>query len=205
MPKNGCISATQVALLLVSGKGPDGFGVGAFTLARKIARESLGVIEEEISGKDIDRGNEYEPDALDRYREIKLVDLEYPGWAVHPDIPFFGGTADGLVGISGGVDTKCPNNANHHLNLVGAQTKDHSISQLDDHKVQFQSYMAIYDRQWWDMASYNPNYPEPLDMAILRMERDQEFIDKMLSKIKLFWPHVQKEIELLNKIKGTHV
>jgi hypothetical protein len=177
----------------VNGKQEDGFGVGAISLARELARQIVGVEdEEEYISFDMRRGIESEWIACEVYAERNLVTFEDPDFITHPDIPFFGGTPDRLVGVHGGMDVKCPNNKNHHENILFA-------AQLSGYKHQFQSYMAITGREWWDFVSYNSNFPVPIDLVSHRMERDEPYIKVIEDRVESFWPIVQREVQCLQE------
>lgn len=199
MPLKGNISSSQVKLLLVNGKSESGFGAGALTYARQLAREMIGAVEPDFMTYDMERGIETEWQACEVYAERQLVKLIDCGWRGHPIIPHYGGTADRLIGDMGGVEVKCPNNPNHHLNLIGP-------GQLGDHLVQIQSYIDIYELDWMDYVSYNENYPEPLDLAIKRVYRDDDMIERIQERVTAFWPIVEIEYKHLESLitKGIH-
>jgi hypothetical protein len=199
MPKQTYLSASQCGVLLVNGTLPENkpFGVGAVNLAWDIAGERIGVQPEpDYSGYHTERGNELEWEALETYAERQLVALYgQQVWGVCPDFPLFGGTPDALVGDMGGVDAKAPNNANHRANIVsGAQVKDYYNN--------LQAYMMIFGRDWWDLASYNPNFPAPLNLAVIRVHRDDAWQSKMRERLPLFFAMVDKfEAELRRKMQ----
>jgi hypothetical protein len=187
MPKTGLVSASQCGVLLTNGKIPENapFGVGAITYARKLASERIGVTpEEEYTSYHMERGIELEWEALETYKERTLTEItQSQVWATHPKFDYFGGTPDGLVGQFGGVDVKCPNNSNHLNNILDGA----DVSKYYD---QFQAYMFIFGRQWWDLASCNPNYPEPLNLHIVRVNVDLEWQKKMTERLPIFWDRV---------------
>jgi hypothetical protein len=52
--------------------------------------------------------------------------------------------------------------------------------------------MFIFGREWWDLASYNPNYPEPLNLHIVRVHVDLDWQAKMTERLPIFWDRVIK-------------
>lgn len=191
MPKNNYVSASQVKPLLVNGRTKPPFGRGAVTLARELARGIVGIESDDFSSADIDRGNELESDAIDFFERTFMIEGVSPEFTPHPTVEHFGGTAD-RVFQEFGIDTKCPNQKNHHDNLSEGM-------QLSDYEHQFQSYMAIYDKPKWGLVSYNPNFTGNTKIVVAWMERDDKYINKLIKRIPLFWELVEEEAELLNK------
>ena len=191
MPKISYISASQVKPLMVNGKVREPFGAGAITYARLLARQMMGIEKEDFESKDIDRGNLLEDEAIEAFEAEFFTPVTRPGFLVHPEIEFFGGIPDGVT-AQFGLDTKCPNQKNHNDNLIEGM-------QLSDYKHQLQSYMAITGLDTWYLVSYNPDFPDNLKLAVAKMERDQEYIDKLLERVKLFYPIVLEEVEKLKK------
>lgn len=186
MPKVNYISASAVAPLMVNGRIHPPFGRGAITYARELARAIVGIGVDEFESEDIDRGNTLESEAIDFFEQTFFIEGVSPDFTPHPDIEFFGGTAD-RVYSDFGIDIKCPNQKNHHDNLAEG-------IQLKDYEHQFQSYMAIYGKDRWGMASYNPNFTDNSKLVLAWMERDQEYIDKLLERVRLFYPLVLEEV-----------
>jgi len=102
---------------MVDGKTHPPFGRGAVTYARELARVMAGIEGEEFESPDIDRGNELEDEAIECFERTFFIEIKRPDFQVHPEIDFFGGTPDGLA-LDFGIDTKCPNQKNHHDILV---------------------------------------------------------------------------------------
>ena len=146
----------------------------------------------------MERGIENEWLAIKTYEERELVEVHsMQEWRTHPDFHYFGGTPDGLVGLIGGVDVKCPNNNNHFKNLM-------HDSQAKDYYDQCQAYMAIFERDYWDLASFNENYPTPLDLHVMRIQKDMDWQEKLTERLPLFWSLINEQVEIL-KVKNTKI
>lgn len=194
MPKVNFISASQTNSLMVDGRIRPPFGRGAITYARQLARDILGIEKEEFDSKDIDRGNDLEDEAIEFFEGLFFTSGERPEFIVHPEIEHFGGTPDWKCDEFG-IDIKCPNQKNHHDNLVEGV-------QLSKYEHQFQSYMAITGLDRWGLASYNKAFPDNTKMAIAWMERDQAYIDKLLDRVQKFWPVVEDELQKLQSYQA---
>lgn len=193
MPKIGFITPSSFKHLM-SGDGKK-WSETAISYGESIACEMFfGVEKEQLGTKAIRHGLDNEWTALRAYEERELVTLGNPGFTIHPSLHFVGGTPDGLVGERGGVDTKCPNSGNHYKNIKYGR-------QLKDYKYQFQGYMWIFGRDWWDMASYDPRYPEFARLSVTRIDRDEKEIKEIEQRvIRFWWEVVQKEISELKSI-----
>lgn len=195
MPRKGFVTASQTKPLLVDGRTAPPFGRGAVTLARQIARVMAGIEKEDFDSKDIDRGNRLEDPAIACFERTFKFELRRPNFLIHPEIEHFGGTPDGIsINDKFGVDIKCPNQKNHHDNLSEG-------IQLSNYKHQFQSYMAITGIDRWALVSYNPDFDSNNQLAVAWMKRDQEYIDKLLDRVKKFYPLIEKEYQKLSQYK----
>jgi len=181
MPKPGMITGSVFNSCLTA-------KVGKVVMKQccRIACERLGVryLEEQfdLSGlRAIEWGNENESLAIaayeaDRFVEVhsKQVFLRVPGMMV-------GGTPDGLVGDDGMIEVKCPNSDNHLLNIIQS-------AQVDDYSPQIQSYIWIAEealgtrREWCDFISFDPRFPEGLQMHVRRILRNEPVIAQIKSR-----------------------
>lgn len=126
-----------------------------------------------ISSKATEHGVENEGQAAFRYKEVTGNDLQYVNKFVeHGDS--IGGTPDGFVGDDGIIEIKCPFNGGNHLKTLLNKEVYNS-----DYIYQMQGNMWMTDRKWCDFISYDPDMPEPLDIAIVRVERDEKIIDAL--------------------------
>ena len=79
-----------------------------------------------------------------------------------------GCSPDGLVGEDGGIEGKCPNPATHpsYLELVDTPPSEY--------RWQVQGSMLVTGRPWWDFVSYHPDFPDELQLHVVRVKRDEE-------------------------------
>lgn len=140
----------------------------------------------EFSSRPTEHGHDYEGPALLRYESVSGNKVD---WVLHRYVEVndhLGGTPDGYVGDDGLVEIKCPWNGGNHL-----QTLLEGVVYNDDYIYQMQGYMWITGRKWCDFVTYDPAMEEGLDIAIVRVERDEEIIegikmviDAVIEKIK---------------------
>lgn len=188
MPRIGFITPSKFVDLMTDGKEGKLFGVTAYGYAEEIAMNLVYRVEKrQVTAPSLNFGNEFENMAIAAYETDQMVEVVQPGFQIGYDLigidgkPYVGGTPDGHVGIYGGVDTKCPwNDVNHYKNIKDG-------FQLKKYVYQFQGYMWITGRKWWDLASYNPDFPEFARLATYRMERDDVLIRKMRARVEAFY------------------
>tara|TARA_R110000822_G_scaffold228884_1_gene361208 strand:+ start:951 stop:1550 length:600 start_codon:yes stop_codon:yes gene_type:complete len=131
------------------------------------------------------RGSENEVFAMQSYyfetgREVNEVGfVELNNW--------IGSSPDGLVGDDGIIEIKSPDNHTFLYNCNKAYIKP-------EYKTQIQFNLFTTGRKWCDFILYNPKFDKPL--KIIRINRDDEFIDK----IKKTTDEVIKEInDIINQ------
>lgn len=194
MPNAGFLSASKFEQLMKPTDLKKGvYGDGCMTLAYEISLARLGVELPEAYGAALDWGNEHEWSAIEAYKELKLCDVARPEFIPHPSIAHVGGTPDGLVGSTGVVEIKCPYNPIYHARNRATAEQYH-----DQYKAQCQGYLWITNREWVDFVSFDPRYPENLQLSVHRFERDQEYIDLLASRVQGFLPIIENT---LNQIK----
>ena len=175
MPKPGYITASVFTKCLTKSVGK--------TVQReccRIACERLGVqyLEEQfdLSGiRAIEWGAENEGLAVSAYEAHTFSVVESAQEFFRLPDRLVGGHPDGLVGDDGIIEIKCPNSDNHLMNIAyGAQ--------VDGYQPQIQAYLWITGRQWCDFISFDPRFPEDLQLYVERVERDEELIDTIRTR-----------------------
>ena len=118
------------------------------------------------------------------------------GFLHHPSVSMVGGSPDGLIDDDGGIEIKCPFNSAHHLAcwLSGMPT---------EHVAQVQGLMWITGRAWWNFVSYDPRLPEPLDLFVQRIPRDEDYITRLANEVEVFLGEVAELLDKLNARSGT--
>lgn len=109
------------------------------------------------------RGSEMEGEARDAYSFHRAVAVDEAGFTPHPDLPHVGCSPDGLVGEDGLLEIKCPASMAKHLDAL--RTGAHAA----EYRWQVQHQLFVTGRAWCDVCSYDPRYPEGLQLAITRV------------------------------------
>jgi putative phage-type endonuclease len=137
-------------------------------------------------------GTEQEPAARAAYERVTGTSVEETGFIAH-DTLMAGCSPDGLVDWDGLVEIKCPwNTAVHIETLLNGMPTEH-IPQL-------QGQMWITGRQWCDFVSYDPRMPEPLQLHVQRIQRDEAFIADLERRVSSFLQEVGTQVEALRRL-----
>lgn len=139
------------------------------------------------------RGQELEAEARDAYMFATGNVVEECGYIAHPKIQHVGASPDGSVGNDGLLEIKCPASMQKHLEalLRGAHA--------DEYYWQMQHQLMVTDRLWVDAASYDPRFPEKLQLAVTRVPRDAGAIKKLIAEIRRAEIQVQ---EIVNQLEA---
>ncbi|MHA7114675.1 lambda exonuclease family protein [Pseudomonas promysalinigenes] len=177
----GCVTASRVKDVMASGRG------GAPSATRK--NYMMELLCERLTGQQsgpdlsnkpaVQRGVELEPFACMAYEADKGLMVVETGLVMHPSIPGFGASPDGLVGDDGVLEIKCPNTATH---IATMQSERHD----PQYEWQMLAQMACTGRAWADFVSYDDRLPEPLQYVCHRFERDFKRIRDMEAEVSAF-------------------
>ena len=179
----GCPSASQFCKLVTTAGKPSASADDY--ISELIAERITGEREPIYVNEWMQRGTELEPEARATYEFIHGVDVEEVGFILD-DSGEFGCSPDGLVGEDGGVEFKCPAPKNH----IAWSRKGVCPSK---HYAQVQGCLYITGRKWWDFMSYHPE----MKPFIVRVERDEEFIEKLAEQISLAVEEIKSEVRNL--------
>jgi putative phage-type endonuclease len=135
-----------------------------------------GVCAPTYCNDDMERGTILEAEARKEYEIDQLVVVEEVDFILHPEHDFIGISPDGLVGDDGMVEIKCPAETSAHLH----QQHIDSGYYAKQYKHQINLQLACTGRQWCDVVSWYPVEGETQPLAIYRVERDEEAIDKLI-------------------------
>lgn len=125
----------------------------------------------------MERGTELEAEARDAYSFARGVIVEECGFIADGALPNCGCSPDGLVGDDGLLEVKCPANMAKHLDAL--RNGDHAR----EYRWQLQHQLMVTGRAWVDAVSFDPRFPEHLQLAIVRVERDQKAIDELVAAV----------------------
>lgn len=182
--RNGRVTASRLNDVMAKGKG------GAPSTTRRNYLTEL--VLERLTGRSAERnfksaameqGNEREDQARGLYTMTTGRTVEVCGIFDHPRIEMAAASPDGLIGTDGGLEIKCPLPATHLENLQGASIDTGYMRQM-------QFGMACTGRLWWDFVSFNPDFPDEMQIHIRRVPRDPAMIVEIETEVQRFLAEV---------------
>ena len=187
----GKVTASRVADVIAKTK--TGYSASRENyMAQLICERMTGQKQESYTNAAMEWGTETEPLARAAYEAFKDVLVDEVGIIDHPFIPTSAASPDGLISDDGMVEIKCPNTATHFDTLLNGKMPSKYMPQ-----VQWQ--MACANRLWVDFVSFDPRVPEELQLFVVRVDRDQEYIDQMEVEVRQFLSEVN---DLFTKLKA---
>lgn len=151
--------------------------------------------ENGYTNEDMEGGIENEPFARSTY-EIRVGQfVDQVGYVVHPRMDRSGCSPDGLVGADGMVQIKCPKPATHIGYALGKVVPSKYEPQLTWE-------MEVCERTWSDFVSYCPALPAPLDLFIVRLQRNAKRAIEITAEITQFNREVDEIVEKLTGRKA---
>lgn len=133
-----------------------------------LALERLtGQPEETYCNDAMRRGTELEPLARGAYEAQTGELVEQVAFITHKTHAFCGVSPDGLLGADGMLEVKCPASQAKHLEALrnGAHAKEY--------RWQVIGQLWVAEREWCDVVSFDPRFPDGLQLAITRVNRDE--------------------------------
>jgi len=161
--------------------------------AELVVQRLTGLPSESFTNAAMEWGTATEPMARIAYEIAKEVLVEQVGFIEHPTIAMFGCSPDGLA-HDGMIEIKCPNSATHIEYLTDNKAPAKYINQM-------QCQMAVTGRKWCDFVSFDPRLPEDLQLFVVRVERDQKYIDSMEVEVVEFLTEVEGMVNQLKERK----
>ena len=156
------------------------------------------IVVERMTGKAVEGptgyalqwGTDVEPFARETYELETGNSVEEVGFIAHPDYPFAGASPDGLIGTDGGLEMKCPKSSAVHLERFISGVPEEYIPQI-------QGCMWVTGRKWWDFVSFDPRMPESHRLLIIKVGRDDSYIQNLQEKVIEAESEVNKLMEQL--------
>ena len=161
------------------------------------------LVSERLTGKKGDSfvnqamidGIERESAARELYMRTRGVSVTEVGFFDHPTIAMSGASPDGAVNAeedgkyAGLIEIKCPIETTHTNTLMSKSVPSKYIPQI-----QWQMASVSPNVKWCDFISYNPNFPDTMQLFVARVERDNDYIAELESEVLKFLDEVEQTI-----------
>ena len=187
----GNVTASRVADVIAKTKS--GYSASRENyMAQLICERMTNTVAESYTNAAMQWGTETEPLARAAYESIADVLVDEVGYIAHPTIERAGASPDGLVGVFGLLEIKCPNTATHIDTLISEQVPTKYITQM-------QWQMSCTGRTWADFVSFDPRLPSGLQMFVKRVEFDAEYVAMLKEEVIKFLTELDAKISKLNE------
>ena len=161
------------------------------------------LVSERLTGKKGDSfvnqamldGIERESAARELYERTRGVSVTEVGFFDHPVIKNSGASPDGAVNAeedgkyAGLIEIKCPIETTHTNTLMSKSVPSKYIPQI-----QWQMASVSPNVKWCDFISYNPNFPDTMQLFVARVERDNAYIAELEAEVVKFLDEVDATI-----------
>ena len=187
----GNVTASRVADVIAKTKS--GYAASRDNyMAQLICERMTNTVAESYTNAAMQWGTETEPLARAAYESVADVLVDEVGYIAHPTIERAGASPDGLIGVFGLLEIKCPNTATHIDTLISEKVPTKYITQ-----VQWQ--MSCTGRTWADFVSFDPRLPSGLQMFVKRVEFDAEYVAMLKEEVIKFLAELDAKISKLNE------
>lgn len=187
----GRATASRIADIIARTKS--GYSTSRENYCVELALERItGQRQESYSNDAMKWGTETEPLARAAYEARTGAIVEEVGMVPHPTIDMAGASPDGLVD-AGLLEIKCPNSATHLKTLLSGKPDGKYITQM-------MWQMACVGAPWCDFVSFDPRFPERLQLFVTRIERNDILIKTLENEVTEFLGEVAAMVEQINQL-----
>ena len=187
----GKVTASRVADVIAKTKS--GYSASRDNyMAQLICERLTNTQGESFTNAAMQWGTETEPLARSAY-EAHAEMVEEVGFVQHPKIEQAGASPDGLVGLFGMLEIKCPNTATHIDTLLSQIVPTKYITQM-------QWQMRCCERQWCDFVSFDPRLPQDLQLFVKRIDFDAAYVATLEEEVNLFLKELDDKVTKLLKV-----
>ena len=191
----GKVTASRVADVIAKTKS--GYSTSRDNYMAQLVCERLtGQQGESFTNAAMQWGTETEPLARSAYEAYADLMVEEVAFVQHPKIEMAGASPDGLVGLFGMLEIKCPNTATHIDTLLTQTVPTKYITQM-------QWQMRCCERQWCDFVSFDPRLPQDLQLFVKRVEFDASYVAMLEEEVTSFLKELELKVSKLNNLKAN--
>jgi putative phage-type endonuclease len=187
----GKVTASRVADVIAKTK--TGYGAGrANYMADLVVERLTGQKASSFTNAAMEWGTEQEPNAKAAYAAKTGILVEDVGFIDHPTVAMSGASPDGLA-EDGLVEIKCPNTATHLEYIFDGKPPQKYVTQI-------QWQMACTGKPWCDFVSYDPRLPERLQLLVVLVPRDDDYIKMLEQEVTAFLRELDDKLNKLEKV-----
>jgi YqaJ-like viral recombinase domain len=163
---------------------------------QKLAERLTGIaIQDNYVSREMLEGIEKEPLGIAAYEREEDAMVETVGFCLSDEVERLGYSPDGFVGKDGLVEGKCPKPGTHLQYVLDGCIPEMYIAQI-------RTGLCVTGRKWCDFFSFSPEVPKPLQLMVIRYERNQADMDLIAAAAAKFNGEIDAAIEKLRGIVG---
>lgn len=189
----GKVTASRVANVIAKTKSGDSTSRENYCVELALERIT-GQRIESFSNTDMAWGTQTEPLARAKYEAMTGAIVDEVGMVPHPTIAMTGASPDGLIDDDGLIEIKCPKSATHAKTLLSRKPDSKYITQM-------MWQMICTGRKYCDFVSFDPRFPEHLQLCVIRVDRDEQRCAELESGVVVFLAEVAEMVAKLLDMK----
>lgn len=145
----------------------------------------------ELSSVALDWGKQHERDAREEFELQYFTEVQETGFIIHDLMALVGCSPDGIT-KDAIIEIKCPYNSVNHAKMF----LDGNISKRYYAQIQGNLFVTGYKKAFY--ISYDPRMSERFRLFVKKIERDDDFIQKLVSDITNFTAKYTAELDKLH-------
>ena len=194
----GKFSASTVGDIMKKGRGGKPSTMRANAITRLAVERITGAKDDGYSSAAMQRGIELEAEARAAYSFANGVAVIETGCVSHDVWPYAICSPDGLVGEDGLLEIKCPETMPRHYDALNG-----GDIMAKEYHWQLQHQLFVSCRKWVDLVSYDPRFPDGLQMATRRVFPDAESQEQLREEITRANIEVEQQLQGLKDLQAA--
>jgi putative phage-type endonuclease len=185
----GKVTASRVADIIAKTKSAVSASRATY-MGELIAERLTGIPTERFVSPAMEHGTAFEAEAREAYTLVAGIHAELVGFVDHPTIAYAGASPDGLVGVNGLVEIKCPNTRTHLDILLSEKVPTKYVTQMT-----WQG--ACTGRTFCDFVSYDPRLPLDMQLFVQRIALDPMYMMELEREVNSFLGELDDRLDAL--------
>jgi len=190
--KLGKIGCSKLGSVMSKGKGKEPSKTRTKYMLELMSERLTGQnVPMEFTNASIQWGIDHEDEARDQYTIISGQPVQLHGGKCSSEFPDLWCSPDGLIGLNGGLEIKCPDTTTHLTTLTTGVINQDYIYQMS-------GYILVFELDFVDFVSYDPRLPSNCSTYIHRYYANDLPVDEVKEGVKLF---VDEMLGLVDRLK----
>lgn len=191
--RTGCVTGSAVKNVLAKIKTGEAATRKAYRTKLAVERLTGNSQEDGYTNAAMQWGTDQEPFARGAYEAHAGLMVRETGFIRVVD-EFIGYSPDGFA-AEGLIEIKCPSSTTHFEYLTTGELPS-------EYKPQVMFGMWVTDTPWCDFISYDPRFPEHMQLFVKRVERDETYIQMLAEEVRQFNSEVSGLVEQFSTVEA---